>query len=109
MGNVYCFVFKTGRQLYQYKFLIQAIADNETRFLKGCLDYGIEPTDFLAAWPEDQACMTITDGEIKGIPSGHGCKCSQDNCNYDICTAAEANNEDSYEGKDLVADLDDEK
>ena len=77
--------------------------------MKGCLDYGIEHTDFLAAWPEDQACVTITDGEIKGIPSGHGCKCSQDNCNYDICTAAEANKKDSYEGKDLVADLDDEK
>ena len=34
--------------------------------------------------------MTIADGDIKGIPSGHGCKCSEDNCNYDICTAAGA-------------------
>ena len=71
-------------------FFSPHIADNDTRFLKGCLDYGKEPTDFLAAWPEDQACVTITDGDIKGIPSGHGCKCSEDNCNFDICTAAAA-------------------
>jgi hypothetical protein len=72
--------------------------------MKGCLDYGIDYDDFLAAWPEDHACVTITDGEIKGIPSGHGCKCSQDNCNYDICTAAEATTEDRDEGKDIVND-----
>jgi len=72
-GNVYCYVFKT---------------DNDTRYTKNCLDYGAEPDDFLAAWPEDQNCVTITDGEIKGIPNGHGCKCAEDNCNFDMCTAA---------------------
>ena len=41
--------------------LILDITDNETHFLKGCLDYGLEPTDFIAAWPEDQACVTIAD------------------------------------------------
>ena len=64
------------------------VSDNDTRFIKGCLDYGVEPDDFISAWPESQDCVTITDGDSKGIPNGHGCKCSEDNCNYDMCTAA---------------------
>ena len=64
------------------------LTDNDTRYTKNCLDYGAMQDDFLAAWPEDQACVTITDGESKGIPNGHGCKCAEDNCNFDLCTAA---------------------
>ena len=74
------FIALSLEQVYkssQSQLINLTITDNETRFLKGCLDYGIEPTDFLAAWPEDQACVTITDGDIKGIPSGHGCLARQ--------------------------------
>ena len=85
-------VFKTGTNSLCLLFICDTfLKDNETHFLKGCLDYGQEPTDFIKAWPEDQDCVVFTDGELKGIPSGHGCKCSEDNCNFDICSAANSN------------------
>ena len=66
--------------------------------MKNCLDYGAESDDFLAAWPEDRKCVTITDGESKGIPNGHGCKCDEDNCNFDMCTAAGNNGKGGLRG-----------
>merc|ERR1712130_717202 len=53
-------------------------------FIKGCLEYGDDSDPMAAAWPRTQKC--IKDGQ--GIPSGHGCKCLGEECNHDICSAA---------------------
>ena len=40
------------------------------------------------AWPAGQHCITVLRPDTEGLPAGHGCKCLADNCNYDLCTAA---------------------
>ena len=48
-----------------------------------------EPGDIWAeGWPADQHCITVLRSDTEGLPAGHGCKCQTDNCNYDLCTAA---------------------
>ena len=43
---------------------------------------------FADVWPVEMACITVTRPDTQPVPAGHGCKCKADNCNYDLCTAA---------------------
>ena len=91
-----------GEDSYCYVYIME---DNTMK--KGCLEYGAENPDIMTSvWPEGMKCITVLDGESKGtharkldadislsspvpgVPNGHGCKCLAQNCNLDLCSAA---------------------
>jgi len=79
-------------------------------FIKGCLEYGDDADQMAAAWPRQQKC--IKDGQ--GIPSGHGCKCLGEECNHDICSAANTHdppttNNTSFQDTKANVDTDNEE
>ena len=47
---------------------------------------------FADVWPAEMQCITVNRPDTSGLPSGHGCKCRADNCNFDLCTAANSAN-----------------
>merc|ERR1712110_693137 len=84
MGTVSCEEVP-GQDSYCYVYI-----RDDYRVMKGCLEYGGQKPDIMTSvWPEDMKCITVLDGESKGVPNGHGCKCLADNCNFDLCAAAD--------------------
>merc|ERR1711976_819593 len=69
-----------GQDSYCYVYI-----RDDSRIMKGCLEYGgVKPDIMTSVWPEDMKCITVEDGESKGVPNGHGCKCLAGDCNVDL-------------------------